>query len=138
MIHDLKVYLCLIPIFFLIDYIWLGKIMSGFYLKELGPLARVSNNNFDPVIWAAIVVYLLIPLGIVVFVLPGLPDQNFIIPALLKGMLYGLVLYGVYDMTNHSLLKHWPMKMSMVDMAWGAFINSVATLIGKHLDVLLK
>ena len=138
MIHDLKVYLCLIPIFFLIDYIWLGKIMSGFYLKELGTMARVTNNNFDPVIWAAVVVYLLIPLGIVVFVLPGLPDQNFIIPALLKGMLYGLVLYGVYDMTNHSLLQHWPMKMSMVDMAWGAFINSVATLIGKNIDVFLK
>ncbi len=138
MIHDLKVYLCLIPIFFLIDYIWLGKIMSGFYLKELGPMARVSNNNFDPVIWAAIVVYLLIPLGIVVFVLPGLPDQNFMIPALLKGMLFGLVLYGVYDMTNHSLLQNWPMKMSIVDMAWGAFINSVATLIGKNIDVFLK
>ncbi|MDR9500331.1 MAG: DUF2177 family protein [Desulfurivibrionaceae bacterium] len=138
MIHDLKVYLCLIPIFFIIDYIWLGKIMSGFYLKELGSMARVSKSNFDPVIWAAIVVYLLIPLGIVLFVLPGLPDQNFMVPALIKGMLYGLVLYGVYDMTNHSLLQSWSIKMSLVDMAWGAFINSVATLAGKHFDVLLR
>jgi hypothetical protein len=26
----------------------------------------------------------------------------------------------------------------MVDMAWGGFINSIATLIGKYLDVLFK
>jgi len=138
MIHDLKVYLCLIPIFFIIDYLWLGKIMSRFYLTELGPMARVLNNNFAPVIWAAIIVYLLIPLGIVLFVLPSIPDQNFVFPALVKGMLYGLILYGVYDMTNHSLLQNWSIKMSMVDMAWGAFINSIATLAGKHLDVFLK
>lgn len=138
MMHELKVYLCLIPIFFIIDYLWLGKIMSRFYLNELGPMARVLNNNFAPVIWAAILVYLLIPLGIVLFVLPGIPDQNFFFPALIKGMLYGLILYGVYDMTNHSLLQNWSIKMSMVDMAWGAFINSVATVAGKYLDVFLK
>ncbi len=138
MLHGLKVYLCLIPVFFLIDYIWLGKVMSRFYLKELGPMARASNNNFEPVVWAAVIVYLLIPLGIVLFVLPGIPDQDFVFQSLFKGMLYGLILYGVYDMTNHSLLQNWSIKMSIVDMIWGGFINSVATLAGKYLDILFK
>jgi len=138
MLHGLKIYLCLVPVIFLIDYLWLGKIMSRFYLKQLGPMARMSNDNFDPVIWAAVIVYLLIPLGIVVFVLPGIADQGFVLPSLLKGMLFGFVLYGVYDMTNHSLLQNWPIKMSIVDMLWGGFLNGVATLIGKYLDVLFN
>lgn len=136
--HGLKIYLCLVPLFTLIDYLWLGKIMSRFYLKELGSMARISNNTFDPVIWAAVVVYLLIPLGIVLFVLPGIADQGFVLPALFKGMIYGIVLYGVYDMTNHSLLQNWSIKISLVDVVWGGFINGVASVVGKYLDVLFK
>lgn len=112
--------------------------MSRFYLKELSTMARVSNNNFDPIIWAAIIVYLLIPLGIVLFVLPSIADQDFIFPALFKGMLYGFILYGVYDMTNHSLLQNWSIKISIVDIAWGGFINGTATIAGKYFDVLFK
>jgi uncharacterized membrane protein len=124
----LKTYLLLLPILFLIDYLWLGRLMGPFYLRELGPLARTDGNAFVPVIWAAVVVYLLIPLGIVVFVLPLLPAQGFVLPALGYGLLYGLVLYGVFDMTNYSLLVNYSLKMAVVDICWGGFLNSVATL----------
>ena len=132
--HELKVYLCLVPIFFLIDYLWLGNLMSRFYLNELGPMAREKDGAFAPVIWAAVLVYVLIPLGIVLFVLPGLPAENFIFAALGKGFLFGIVLYGVYDMTNYSLLNNWSPKLAAVDIAWGGFINAVASLIGKYID----
>lgn len=132
--HVLKVFLALVPIFFLIDYLWLGNIMSRFYLAELGEMAREKNGAFAPVVWAAAIVYVLIPLGIVLFVLPGLPAENFILPALAKGFLFGIVLYGVYDMTNYSLLNSWSLKLTAVDILWGGFVNSVASLIGKFLD----
>ena len=70
MLHTLKVYLLLLPLFFLIDYLWLGQVMVGFYKQELGPLARKAGEDLNPLIWAAIVVYLFIPLGIVLFALP--------------------------------------------------------------------
>ena len=132
--HELKVFLCLVPIFFLIDYLWLGNIMSRFYLKELGPMAREKDGAFAPVIWAAVLVYTLIPLGIVYFVLPGLPTEGFILPTLGKGFFFGIVLYGVYDMTNYSLVNNWSLKLSAVDIAWGGFINAIASLIGKYID----
>jgi len=132
--HALKVFLALVPIFFLIDYLWLGNIMSRFYLGELGDMAREKNGAFAPVVWAAMLVYVLIPLGIVYFVLPGLPDEHFILAALGRGFFFGIVLYGVYDMTNYSLLNSWSLKLTAVDILWGGFINSTATLIGKYLD----
>ena len=75
-----------------------------------------------------------IPLGIVLFVLPGLPPDNFVIPALGKGLLFGLVMYGIYDMTNYSLVKNWSLKLSAVDIAWGGFLNAVGSLLGKYID----
>ena len=133
-LHTLKVYLTLIPVFFLIDYLWLGKIMSRFYLDQLGPLARVADNAMKPVLWAAVIVYLLIPLGIVLFVLPTVNPQCEITSVLWRGFLYGIIMYGVYDMTNHSLLENWPLKMAWVDIGWGGFINGVASLIAFYLD----
>lgn len=132
--HELKVYLCLVPIIFVIDYLWLGNIMSNFYLKELGSMAREKNGAFAPVIWAAVLVYALIPLGIVIFVLPGLPVENFFLPTLGKGFLFGIVLYGVYDMTNYSLVNNWSLKLSAVDIVWGGSLNAMGSLAGKYLD----
>lgn len=134
----LKTYLLLLPILFLIDYLWLGRLMGPFYLRELGPLARTDGNAFVPVIWAAVVVYLLIPLGIVVFVLPLLPAQGFVLPALGYGLLYGLVLYGVFDMTNYALLVNYSLKMAVVDICWGGFLNSVATLCAAVIQRMLQ
>lgn len=124
----LKTYLLLLPILFVIDYIWLGKLMGPFYIRELGTLARSGAEGFAPVVWAAVVVYMLIPLGIVVFVLPLVQERNPVKSALGYGLLYGLVLYGVFDMTNYALLANYSLKIVAVDICWGGFLNSVATL----------
>ncbi len=74
--HSIKIYLILIPLFFFMDYLWLGKIMGGFYKQELGLLARRAGEDLDPLIWAACIVYLLIPLGIILFALPHVSQAN--------------------------------------------------------------
>ena len=125
----LKVYGALLPRFLAIDYIWLGVVMSKFYKNELGMLARVSNGSLTPVFWAAAIVYVLIPLGAVLFALPRVSQENPISTALLWGFIYGIVLYGVYDMTNYALVNKWSLKMSIVDIIWGGAINSVVTCI---------
>ena len=125
----LKVYGAILPIFLAIDYIWLGVVMSKFYKNELGVLARVSNGSLTPVFWAAAIVYVLIPLGAVLFALPRVSRENPISTALLWGFIYGIVLYGVYDMTNYALVSKWSLKMSIVDILWGGAINSVVTCI---------
>ncbi|WP_136798775.1 MULTISPECIES: DUF2177 family protein [Desulfosediminicola] len=124
----IKTFFLLLPVIFLIDYIWLGKLMGQFYIRELGPLARSSGEGFAPVVWAAVLVYLFIPLGILVFVLPLLPPQGYLLPAIGYGALFGLVLYGVFDMTNYALLANYSLKMALVDIGWGCFLNSAATV----------
>jgi len=134
MLHTVKIYSTLIPLFLVIDFLWLGVIMSKFYKTELGPLARLQGDALAPVIWAAAVVYVLIPLGIVLFVLPRVSPDHFIASALMWGFIYGIVLYGVYDMTNYSLVSRWSLRMSLVDILWGGAINAVASCIAAILD----
>ena len=114
----------------LVDYLWLNKLMSGFYLSELGSLARAENGKFQPLLAPAAVVYFCIALGIVFFVLPKV-DSGSLAQAALWGSLFGFVLYGLYDMTNLSLVQSWPVKMSFADIAWGTFICGLSSTVAQ-------
>jgi uncharacterized membrane protein len=134
MMHTFKVYLAILPIFLAIDYLWLGIIMSKFYKDELGILARISNGSLKPVIWAAVIVYILIPLGIVLFALPRVYHDDLTSTSLFWGFVYGVVLYGVYDMTNYSLVSKWSLRLSIVDILWGGMLNAVMTYAAASFD----
>ena len=128
MLQTFKIYLLCLPFTLLLDYIWLAKLMQGFYINELGPYARVRGTTIIPVYWAAGLVYLLLPLGIVLFALPRVDPANLAASSLLWGGLFGLIVYGVYDMTNMSTLENWPVRMVWVDICWGCFLCGVTTL----------
>ena len=70
MLHELKVFLAVLPVL-LLDYLWLGRLMQGFYLRELGDLARREGAVIKPRLLAAAGVYLALPGGIVLFALPA-------------------------------------------------------------------
>jgi uncharacterized membrane protein len=108
--------------------------MVKFYKTELGVLARRSGEAMAPVWWAAFLVYILIPLGLVVFVLPRISATSPAFVALGWGFLYGVILYGVYDLTNYSLIDRWPWRLTVVDIAWGGFICAVTSYLGVLLD----
>jgi uncharacterized membrane protein len=120
----------------LIDYIWLGKIAQGFYLSELGSLVREADGKFDPLIWAAALVYVGLAGLITEFVLP-LSNQS-LKTAAFKGFLMGFFVYLVYDATNLSLLKNWPLHMSMVDVVWGGVLCSLVSVIVLYCDFKLS
>ena len=108
--------------------------MARFYREQLGSLARGSGDSMTPDIPSAVIVYLLIPLGIILFALPHVSDEQLIGSSLLWGFLYGIVLYGVYDLTNYSVLAKWPLKLTVVDILWGGVLNAVMTLVAAYVD----
>jgi uncharacterized membrane protein len=46
-------------------------------------------------------------------------DYNDII---IRGMILGLVVYGVYNTTNLVTIKEWGLIESIVDTIWGSFL----------------
>jgi uncharacterized membrane protein len=133
-----KVFLFLPPLLLILDYIWLGVFASNIYKKELGQFLRLSGNSLQPIVWAAVVVYIAIPLGIVLFVLPRVSADHLVGSALLWGAFYGLVVYAIYDMTNYSLVRDWPLRLSLIDIGWGGLLNAIGSLAAAWLDRRLK
>lgn len=125
--RDLKLFLAALPVFLLLDYLWLGILMKGFYLRELGTMARGDGTAINPRLLAAVGVYLALVGGIILFALPRVDPLRPLVSGLLWGALYGVTVYAVYDLTNRATLDHWPLKLAAVDICWGGFLGAVVT-----------
>jgi uncharacterized membrane protein len=60
---------------------------------------------------------------------PGLTAQS-LLTAALHGAAFGFVTYATYDLTNQATLKDWPLLVSVVDMAWGTVVGTLAASAG--------
>ena len=120
----LKLYLVALPVFFVIDMVWLGLVAKTFYKKHLGFLMRPD------IYWpAAIAFYLLFVVGLVLFVIePALQGASWT-QALIRGALFGLICYATYDLSNLATLKDWPAVVTVMDLAWGAALAGSVSVI---------
>lgn len=121
-LHYLYLYVLTIPVFFLIDMLWLGLVATRFYQSQIGFL-------LGPVNWtAAVIFYLLYIVGIIIFaVQPGLAAAS-LGKAALYGALFGFFAYATYDLTNLATVKDWPLLVTFVDLLWGTILTcSVAS-----------
>ena len=124
----LKLYALTIPVFFIIDLLWLGVIAKGFYQKNLKYILRPDVN------WtAAIIFYLAYIVGILIFaVLPGI-ERNSWHYAALWGALYGFFTYATYELTNLALIKDWPLNIVIVDIIWGVILCTVVATLSFYI-----
>ena len=119
-----KIYLIALPIFLIIDAVWLGFIAKNLYQKEIGFLMGESVN------WiAAAIFYLLFILGLTVFVIEPAVEAGAWKTALTLGALFGLITYATYDLTNLATIDGWPVSVTIIDLIWGSFIGSSVSII---------
>ncbi len=108
-------------ILLVLDALWLGLLMRDWIDDQLHEFKREKI-----LLGPAIVFYLLYAFALGFFaVSPALAQGDWMQAALLGGVL-GLVAYGTYDLTNLATLNHWPWKMVIVDMAWGALVSALS------------
>jgi uncharacterized membrane protein len=100
--------------------------MKDLYKDKLSPFSDMSDMSFmDPRCLAMIAVWALIVKGIVIFVLPRTHGSH--LCALVKGAMYGLIIYGSYQLTNFAVLANWPTQLVCYDIAWGMALCAVIT-----------
>jgi uncharacterized membrane protein len=121
----LKLFIPALFIPIILDFVWLGLIAKPIYVKGLASIGRIEGDKIVPVMWASGIVYLLIALGIVQFVIPKAIGENSLRHTFLTGLLFGIILYGVYDFTNYAVLKDYPIHVALIDLAWGGILCGV-------------
>jgi uncharacterized membrane protein len=120
----IKLYLIALPVFFAIDMVWLGLVAKSFYKNQIGFLMTPNIN------WlAAIIFYLLFVVGLVFFVIVPAVEKVSWTHALFFGLLFGLIAYATYDLTNLATLKDWPLLVTIIDLAWGATLGALVSVI---------
>jgi len=113
----LKPYLAALIVMGVLDALWLGVLAKDFYRQEMGE-QMVAQIRWLP----ALLFYLAYPAALVALAL--YPAGQPLGTQIARAALVGLVAYGVYDLTNLSTLRHWPVRLALVDTAWGTFASA--------------
>ena len=111
--------------FLLIDMLWLSFSVKFFYKPQLGNLL-----NEKPVIWAAILFYLIYVLGVAIIVLQPAINNDSIKNVFLIGIVFGVVAYGTYNLTNMATIKNWSPYVVLVDIIWGGLLTGTSSALG--------
>lgn len=127
-IKYILLYFSLLPVFFAIDFLWLGYIAKNFYFQQLDHLiAKPIKAEI------AMVFYLIFIIGILLFaVLPAYKMGSWS-HALIWGALFGFFTYSTYDLTNWATIRDWPWKVVFVDIVWGTVLCASVALIGFYI-----
>jgi uncharacterized membrane protein len=104
-----------------IDLVWLLGIAKALYRDEMGDLMAS-----EPKLIAGLGFYLFYALGACIFVItPALTKQSWI-QAVQYGALFGFFCYMTYDLTNLAVIRNFPMRLALIDIAWGSLVTAVS------------
>lgn len=133
MLISIKLFMSGFIVLSTLDLLWLGVIASKLYKNLLNPATSLSIYQ----ICAAIGVWTLITLGAMLFVLPR-TEFSTLSESFCWGSLYGLVLYGVYELTNFAALASWPPALIAIDTAWGCFLCGTLVVVLTQISRFLR
>ena len=54
--------------------------------------------------------------------------------SLIAGIIFGIVTYGTYNLTNMATIKNWSSYVVFVDMIWGGLLTGTSASIGIYLS----
>jgi uncharacterized membrane protein len=109
-----------------LDMLWLGVIAEPLYQQGIGHLMAEK-----PDIAVAVVFYLLYALGVVIFAVSPQQGGASWAMTLTMGALFGFFAYATYDLTNLATLRNWPLRLSLIDIAWGTLVSAASAAGGK-------
>ncbi|MBM3894454.1 DUF2177 family protein [Candidatus Dependentiae bacterium] len=123
-------YLVVSALTILIDFVWLGFVANKIILNLIRPYVLFDSAGGLVVReWSAILCWLLLVFGVYYFVIRQGFGHETISRLILNGMLFGFVVYGVYDLTTAAIQTLWPIQMVFLDIAWGTALCGICTFI---------
>lgn len=118
-------YLSVLLVMLLMDGIWLGLIAKDSYQAELAYLMRANIP-----IWPWVLFYLVYSACIVFLAIaPSTTSKQ----SSLRGFVLGLAAYGTYNLTNYSIVEHWPLSITLQDWLWGSVLTLVCAASGMQM-----
>lgn len=121
-------FLLALAVYTLLDVVWFMLILQRYFFDAMEHHLNIHHDHVELRWFPAVFVYVFLSLGLILFVLPP-STLLFALPVTVRGALFGLIVYGVYEMTNGALLSRWPISLMIADIAWGAFSSAATALV---------
>ena len=121
---SVAIFVISLGLFIAIDSLWLGVIMKDFYHTHLHEINKYTTPHvriFN--MFAAFTSWMLIILGLMLFVLPKANMSDSYRTIFGWGACFGFIVYGVYNLTNLATIKAWPEQLVIYDLLWGTFAS---------------
>ena len=115
-------------IFLIVDVIWLSITVKSIYKPNLGNLL-----NDKPVLWAAVLFYIIYMIGLTLIIIKPALASNSVLQAFWTGVIFGIVAYGTYNLTNMATIKNWSSTIVWIDMLWGGLLTGSSSAAGIYL-----
>jgi uncharacterized membrane protein len=107
------------------DFFMIPMVMRPLFQKHIGG-QMVDSLRLTP----ALLFYLIHIGGLVYFAgLPAIKDGS-AVTALVNGALIGLIAYGCYELTSHTIMRDWHINMVLIDLIWGVVISALSAWLG--------
>ena len=126
----MKQYIISIAILLVLDFLWIGFFMKNKYNKQI---PQIQKSPMKVNFLYAVIAYILMAVGLVIFVIPNIRPEKRLTDSLYYGFLFGFVLYGVYDFTNGAIFKNWDFKLAYIDVLWGGLVYFLAAYVSKFI-----
>jgi uncharacterized membrane protein len=111
-----------------IDYVYLYS-MKNHYSNLI---TNIQGKDLKLRIIPTLFVYLLLYLGWYTFIFIN-KNQISNNKLLLNAFILGIVIYGVYELTNYAIIDKWTLKTVLIDTVWGGILLSLLTLVSLYL-----
>lgn len=121
----LAVYLLTLVTFLALDAVWLGVVARDLYRRELGHLLAPTVR------WGAAGVFYLLYVAAVLALVVWPHRAAPVGRVAVLGALLGLAAYAAYDLTNLATLRDWPLRVTLVDLVWGAVLTGLTAVAGR-------
>lgn len=116
-----------------LDILWISLFMKKKYNSQIYTIQNKPLKTKS--LLFPIIAYILMLVGLNLFVIPNISDDNILLDSLKYGFVFGLVLYGVYDFTNLSIFEDWNLSLSIIDVLWGGFVFFISGFLAVYISL---
>lgn len=114
---DYKILLIIAITIIILDAIWLNTFGKYMYVPMINDIQHTESKiKIVPVI----ITYILMILLVYYYCLPLIKNKTY--SPFFCGFFIGILIYGIFDMTNLALFNKYTYKNAILDMMWGGLL----------------
>jgi uncharacterized membrane protein len=123
-------YIVILVLFLVIDLPVILYLNKDMYQKQFIRINKDNINSGSHVWISGAIAYLLLALGIYFFIVKQelVEEKQDYLKIFTKGLVLGLIIYGIYNGTNKATINDWGTEESIKDTIWGTLLSGLLSV----------